>query len=176
MDESPDGSIPRELFSEYEGRPFLCCTRCGERLQDFPQGYKVSKAVRNGEVTFEYALCFPCLEAMVNDSSVESRQRMAAFQEERLRPGTVGMEACAFCGCSRAEAEKGDHVLVGACQSQTLLASHLICGSCLEDMSDLASEATRRGWRRFVDENFPGCPPDLEPEPTDRPLAPLLQS
>ncbi len=176
MDEerSQMSPIPEELYSEYEGRPFLCCTRCGERLEDFQEGYKVSKIFKRGEVIFEYALCFPCMEGMMKESSEESQQRMAAFQEERLRPDVVGTDECVMCDRTRSSLSPQEFALVAGCQSRYLLESHLICIHCMDEMSALVSEKTRNQWNRFVEENFPGVPPDFAPIPSDGTPIPLL--
>ena len=39
----------------------------------------------------------------------------------------------------------------------------------MEEMNALVSEKTRRGWDRFVEENFPGVPADFEPMPINSP-------
>ena len=82
---SPKGPIPEELYSFYEERPFKICTRCGEGLEDFESGYRVSKVFRAGEVLFEYALCVPCLQRMLEEASEESRARLTEFHMRRFR-------------------------------------------------------------------------------------------
>src|SRR5688572_17890380 len=52
--------IPAEFHSEYEGRPFQSCTRCGEMLSEIAEGYQIFKLFRRGEAIYEYALCHPC--------------------------------------------------------------------------------------------------------------------
>ena len=62
------GPIPEEMYSEYESRPFKTCTRCGETLFDFREGFRISKVYRKGEVLFEYALCAPCFLGILEES------------------------------------------------------------------------------------------------------------
>jgi len=166
--------IPRELYSEYEDRPFRCCTRCGEGLQDYENGYKVSKVFKDGEVIFEYALCFDCLDRMMEESSEESIQRLADFQNERIRPDVEGTYECALCESNRDTMRRQEFALVAACQALNLLESHLICIDCMEEMSSLVSEKTRNEWNRFVEENFPGVPADFMPTPTEGTPNPAL--
>ena len=55
MDESnnlPSEKIPEELHSEYEERPFRNCTRCGETLLDYEDGYNVAKIFKSSETIF----------------------------------------------------------------------------------------------------------------------------
>ncbi len=166
--------IPKELFSEYEERPFRCCTRCGETLPDFEEGYRISKVVKRGEVIFEYALCFYCLERMMEESSEESQKRLMDFQNERMREEITGLDQCVLCERTRESLFPPEFALVAGCVGNGLLDSHLICIHCMEDMSALVSEKTRSGWNRFVEENFPGIPSDFLPTPSEGTPAPVL--
>lgn len=166
--------IPKELYSEYEERPFRCCTRCGESLADFEEGYKISKVVKNGETIFEYALCFHCLEGIMEDSSEESRERLMRFQMERMREGVSGMEDCALCDNTRKSMKKPEFALEAGCQGLGVLEIRMICMPCMEEMSELVSKKTRDSWSRFVEENFPGVPVDFAPSPTEGAPAPVF--
>ena len=168
----PKGPIPEELWSFYEDRPFKSCTRCGEGLVDFKEGYRVSKVIRGEEVIFEYALCVPCLRRMFDEASEESKQRLFEFQMSRFRE-VSGFDECALCDHERATMEVKEYGLVGICIGEGLAESNLICGDCMEAMSECVSEQTRRSWDRFVEENFPGVPADFEPMPSIGP-APVL--
>lgn len=163
-DASPDGAIPPVLHSLYEGRPFLTCTRCGETLADFEEGYRISKNFRRGEVVIEYALCLPCLTRMLEESSEESKRNLARFQAERLRE-VSGFDDCAFCERSRAEARNAEFGLAGICCGDRLLEGAMVCIDCIEAMHEVLSEETTRLWDRFREENFPGVPADFEPFP-----------
>jgi hypothetical protein len=166
QDEAPEGqAIPELLHSFYEERPFLTCTRCGESLAEFEEGYRISKNFKRGEIIIEYALCLPCLERMLEESSEESKRNLARFQEERLREVASGFEQCSFCERTRAEARGDEFGLAGVCRGDRLLDSAMICIDCIEDMHAELSEETKDVWRRFRDENFPGVPADLEPFP-----------
>ena len=78
--------IPFELYSEYEDRPFHTCTRCGETLMDYDEGYQIAKIFKNGEAIFEYALCFSCHSEMISEFSSESRQALEDFYRENMNP------------------------------------------------------------------------------------------
>ncbi len=161
----PKGPIPEELYSEYEERPFRTCTRCGESLIHFQEGYRVSKVFRAGEVIFEYALCLPCLNNIMKESSEESKERLQEFQNSRVRD-VDGFSDCALCDRTRETTRNGEFGLVGACLGDQLLDGNMICSFCMEEMSELVSEQTRRTWDRFVEENFPGVPSDFAPMPS----------
>ena len=161
--------IPEILYSFYEERPFRICTRCGESLPEFEEGYRVSKVFKAGEVLFEYALCFPCLEAMMEESSEESKQRLAKFQEERFR-NVTGFDECNLCPRTRGETRGDEYGLMGICQGTEMLDSGMICVDCMEEMAELVSDETRRGWDKFKEENFPGIPADFAPGPVPGPV------
>ena len=112
---APREPIPKILFSFYEDRPFVTCTRCGESLSDFADGYKVSKNFKKGEVIIEYALCMPCMENMMNEASEESKRVLHEFQEEHFR-NVSGFEECALCEKTRDTARGEEFGLTGICQ------------------------------------------------------------
>lgn len=162
------GPIPEVLHSFYEDRPFVSCTRCGESLADFEEGYRISKNFKKGEVIIEYALCFPCLERMMDEASEESKRRLAEFQEERFRD-ISGFRECSLCERTLVEARNNEYGLVGVCRGHELHDSAMICLDCMEDMSEIISVETRSNWDRFREENFPGVPGDFEPMPDRAP-------
>jgi hypothetical protein len=61
-----------------------------------------------------------------------------------------------------------DFVITGVCEGLALLHSVMICGKCGDTVQGMISQKTRDTWRRFVDDNFPGPPPeDSLPEPEE---------
>jgi len=167
-DETREGvPIPEVLHSFYEERPFLTCTRCGESLAEFEDGYRISKNFKRGEVVIEYALCMPCLMRMLEEASEESKASLAKFHEERQRD-VSGFDDCAFCEKTRSDARDEEFGIAGVCQSDRLVDSAMVCIDCMEAMHAVLSEETTRTWRRFREENFPGVPSDFEPFPGER--------
>ena len=161
----PIGPIPPEMYSDYESRPFKICTRCGETLFDFTEGFRVSKVYRQGEVLFEYALCAPCFLGILEESSDETKEALYEYQRDRIRMDT-GADECVLCGCAREDIENQEFALVAACLRDNLLDINLVCGACVESMNGFVSKKTRDVWDRFVEENFPGIPSDFEPLPS----------
>ncbi len=147
--------IPPELHSEYEGRPFRSCTRCGESLADVPEGYQLYKLFRRGEAIYEYALCHPCHAGLLADFSEESRRRLAEFHAQRVTLH-LGPRRCAVCGNGREEDE--EYSLTAACERAGLRHALMICGPCRREMQALLSRSTREVWDRFVSENLAGAP------------------
>lgn len=171
MADDASAPIPRDLHSEYEERAFQHCTRCGETLADDGGGFQISKAYRRGECVMEYALCDHCRQAMMEEFSTESKQRLAQFQDANVELHR-GLERCSVCGAGRDGL--GDFVITGLCSGRSLQHGLMVCGACGDTVQELISKPTRDTWRRFVDENFPGPPADgVEPETDVRPEQPL---
>lgn len=163
--ESAREPIPSVLHSFYEDRPFVSCTRCGESLRHFEDGYRISKNFKGNEVIIEYALCIPCLTAMLDEASDESKEALADFQAKHYRE-VSGFNDCALCEKTLDDVRDEEYGLVGVCQGESMLDSAMICFDCMEAMAETMSEETRRTWDRFREENFPGVPADFEPFPS----------
>jgi len=153
----PPTDIPPEFHSEYEGRPFQSCTRCGEMLAEIAEGYQIFKLYRRGEPIYEYALCHPCHAGVVREFSAESRNRLEEFHRARVSLN-LGRWRCAVCGNTREEDPAMEFSVTGACQGRRLVHDVMICGVCRHEMQALLSQHTREVWDRFVDENLPGVP------------------
>lgn len=156
MNDTPS-DIPREFHSDYEGRPFQTCTRCGEMLAQIAEGYQIFKLFRQGEAIYEYVLCHPCHAGIVEQFSGESRERLEEFHRQRVSLH-LGRWKCAVCGNARGEEGEREFSLTGACQGHRLIHELMLCGGCRHEMQGLLSRETRGVWDRFVDENLPGVP------------------
>ena len=165
MSEKPNVPIPREFDSEYEERPFRCCSRCGESLSAF-DNFQINKAFRNGECVFEYAFCAQCRDALLEEFSEESKRNLERHQRDKMR-NVSGTQECCFCGTTRVKTPMRDFTITALCRVDHLLDSLMICGKCQEGMQELLSEHTRDVRRRFF-ESLPGIPPDWEPEPIEK--------
>ena len=124
----------------------------------------------------EYALCDHCRTKMMEEFSQESKKRLAQFQDEEVTLDR-GLESCAVCNVSRHAKGMDDFVITGVCEGISLLHSVMICGKCGDTVQGMISQKTRDTWRRFVDDNFPGPPPDdslPEPEEEFRPTVPVM--
>jgi hypothetical protein len=158
-------SIPEIYHSEYEGRPFQACTRCGESLAALRQGYQIVKCWHNNDVIYEYVLCTPCHDGLVASFSEESRERLAEYHADRLQSG-LAATACATCICPAEDITDGEYSLTGLFLGPKLQQEVLVCGDCTRTMQGLMSDHTRRVWDAFVEENFPSPPADvIVPEP-----------
>jgi hypothetical protein len=161
--------IPADLHSEYLDGPFRNCTRCGETLADFEGGFQISKAWKKGECVFEYALCDHCRTGLMEEFSDQSKKNLAKFQDENVHFNR-GLDGCAVCGITRSGSPMTEFVLTGVCESDRLLHGLMVCGKCGEKTQELISSHTRDTWRRFTNDNFPGPPADVLPEPVGVPM------
>src|SRR5687767_11565246 len=77
-------AIPK-LFQKAEGGLLSECIMCNKNIIKPAQDYIIEKAVRvipqynKTEVIFEYAICLMCAEAMRNELSLKSRQRIEGY-------------------------------------------------------------------------------------------------
>lgn len=161
--------IPEELHSEYEERAFKSCTRCGETLEDFDDGFQIAKVFRGGEAVFEYALCAPCHTGLVDDFSVESRKTLEQFYRENMKPG-LGAQVCGICATARTDLSQPEFALGAACRGSYLLEAFMVCSDCMEKTNALVSKETQDKWGDFIDDNFPGVPADALPDPAGVPF------
>ena len=164
-----ENAIPKELFSDYEERPFHTCTRCGETLADFLEGYQVAKVIKRGETIFEYAICSHCHSGMIEEFSEETREALEVFYAENMTTG-LGLCTCGVCGIDREDDSVQEFTIAAICQSLSTVDTLMLCSDCTDRTNDLISQQTRDVWRRFVDENFPGVPSDAQPSPTRVPV------
>ncbi len=164
-----DTPIPRELYSEYEERPFRSCTRCGESLLEFAEGYQVAKIFKRGETVFEYALCGPCHRGLIDEFSDESKRRLEDYYNEHMQPG-LGGEVCGICAQHRDQLHDPEFALGAMCNGSSLLETFMLCNACMEKTNELVSEKTRGIWGDFINDNFPGVPANFAPDPLGVPI------
>ena len=156
--------IPQILYSVYTQEPFSDCVDCGMKILESAVPYAVEKAVRQGEVVFEYAICAPCMALLMKQFSDESMQNITAYlQEEELDLGTDGdLTCCNRCGGSGTSFEE-EHTVTGMLAGSSLLMGpSIICGTCLAGMDEVLSQKTRDAHGEFINSNFPGVPEALD--------------
>ncbi|MFL2451885.1 MAG: hypothetical protein ACJ0IB_07485 [Verrucomicrobiales bacterium] len=157
-------SIPEELYSEYEERPFHTCTKCGETLVDYPEGYHVAKVFKNNEAIFEYALCFSCHSGMISEFSSDSRIALENYYRENMNP-ISGLKGCGLCNKERSEFDGNEYSIGAMCMGMDMIDGFIICSPCMEKTNSLISTKTKGIWDKFINENFPGVPADALPSP-----------
>ena len=167
MDESnnlPSENIPEELHSEYEERPFRNCTRCGETLLDYEDGYHVAKIFKSSETIFEYALCFSCHAGLISEFSEDSKRSLWEYYSERMKLG-LGLFGCGLCGLPKIEFIESEYSVGALCHGDKMIEGFVICSPCMDSTNSLISNKTQGIWDDFLSENFPGVPADALPSP-----------
>jgi len=160
----PGTGIPRVLWSAYEEQPFSRCVDCGSSLLDSQVPYAVEKAVRQGEVIFEYAICVTCVTSLMSQYSEESIANILAYMdEEDLHLEESGeLTSCHHCDASGAAFEE-EQTVTGMLVGERLIAGPtILCGRCLEGIDEVLSQKTREVHGEFIQNNFPGVPESLD--------------
>jgi hypothetical protein len=76
--------IPERFWSFETGQPFDTCKMCGTGLLGTDTNYLIEKALKDGEVLFEYAVCLDCQRRMQQELSTESLQRIQGYFERQV--------------------------------------------------------------------------------------------
>ena len=169
--------IPEEFWSFADGRPFRACVVCGEGLwADGGRFYVVEKVYSEGEVVFEYAVCFSCQRRLEAELSQQSVKLIAHYFDEHVDWAQIrgigelsssgggaalsGLSRCLITG-KRAFECKEYHILA-VCFGENLLASPFLIGDeAVESIQKLVSRKTRERLDGFVEE-FLGLPPAVK--------------
>ncbi len=154
--------VPEVLHSAFHEGPFPRCLVCGADLTDPGTFYQIQKTWRRGEVVFEMAICAECAVDQVREFSRESLEKMQAFFRERYR-GDGGLEQCHFCG--RGLSPDGEYEIGAFCRGAFLARPPVVvCAECAAAAQEDLSRKTRDAWGRFIEENLPGVPKEMEPD------------
>ncbi|MGA0900487.1 MAG: hypothetical protein ACO3SO_08795 [Luteolibacter sp.] len=164
------------LNSAETGEAFTHCIHCKLPLLEIDSTWLINKDFHKGECTLEYAICDGCRELTSEDFSEDSKKAVRNFLEneipwdERLQKFVLHplsrMENCVACNCPRELAEDyATSILMdSAGEIHFGPLPLLICGGCIELMSERLSQSTRDSWRRFLEEHF-DYPPQLSSLP-----------
>jgi len=171
--------IPPLFFSAQHGRPFDACVACERPLLVDGVSYLIEKAYRNGEVTFEYALCTACHANIAEDLSAESMQRIETHFEERVDlvdrsdallewaddDAEPWVETCILT--KRRRRDCAEHQLLAECRGGELVLGVLpfmLSGAAMEDLFRLLSKKTRESLDDFTG-RYLGMPPEFAEPP-----------
>jgi len=165
--------IPPLFHSVQSGRPFSSCLACDRPLLADGVPYLIEKAVRRGETTFEYAMCFRCHESLSDELSVRSKRRIDAQVSERvdladrrksLLPHDdveAWVDTCILTKKGRGDCD--EYQLFAQCDGGDLLfayAPFMISGEGVEDLVRLFSKKTRETLDDFTG-RYLGMPPEF---------------
>jgi hypothetical protein len=106
----PKSEIPQD-FKDFDGNHFERCVECEKELYTGVEPYLIEKALKPGDVIFEYAICLSCASKINEKISKESREVLEQFfrrmqdpLEERMRnklenpSDELGIERCLISG------------------------------------------------------------------------------
>jgi hypothetical protein len=145
--------IPEAFHSFESDGPFRACSSCGEVFGE-DGVHLIEKAFQRGETVYEYALCQNCHEAIRQELSQESKQRIEAYLRaafERHEPAGDLLEHCLFSGRPLGE----DYLICGMFAGPWRLPEvpcFAISGEEMQKMAELMSVATRKRLDDFVDD------------------------
>jgi len=136
--------------------------------------YFIEKAIRNGEVEFEYAICMDCAAKMKGSMSEESirnmenyfknNSRIQEYQQKIFEAEELSVEdflsACVVKGTSISELK--EYQMIGVFQGDRLYhysVPFIISSEATEEINELLSKKTKGEMDDFIDD-FIGIPPD----------------
>lgn len=166
-------NIPVELYSEDSKQPHEHCLKC-KSILNTATGYGIQKIYKNypdGEcqVLFDFALCLECMEEARAELSIESRQRIDAFMQERMyqlalsgvNPQDRFEEGrCTLSGKLLRQAQ--DYQVIALCKGNKLLESPIyLSDDITSQIQELLSAESREELDRFSENNL-DWPPELK--------------
>lgn len=169
--------IPK-IFGTTDGGLLHSCIMCNKPVLSPAQDYFIEKAIRvypdykKTEVLFEYAMCLGCAEAMRNELSTESKQRIESYFRERVninkRQNLLQPKRAVFANWIKDCLVKGEPIknseeysLYGHAYGKKLvygLFPYAISGKAMEEVNELLSEKSREVLDDFIGKHFSGPP------------------
>lgn len=154
----PFGPLPPDLHSAHDEGPFQRCSDCGTSLQEPPTLHVISKAWRDAEVVFEFALCMRCGLALFSQYSDESKWNLEAYFVPLQGVEPRGLENCYRCGASGAGLGDERSVEGIALGASLLDKPILVCGPCADGAEKVLSKKTKEAMDDFVRRVCPTVP------------------
>jgi hypothetical protein len=157
---------------DFEGEPFTHCKLCEKDLRSTDEPYFVEKALKPGDVIFEYAMCMACVEDMRSAWSAHSVQAMEQFfgthegfrqyVQRRNAGAPPDLEHCAFTG--KPVAAMREYQIVAAFRLGMMVEEifpYAIGEETLEEIQSLLSKETLGNLDDLGEKLF-DWPPDLQ--------------
>ena len=168
--------IPKDFKTFISEEYFANCISCDKYLLGEATEYVIEKAIKDGYVEFEYAMCMDCVEKMRKRMSEESLQRIQKYFEEhfdfmgkrysQIQSGNSTVDdyisKCIFNNKSRSELD--EYQIMGHCMGTKLILSvfpYMVSQDIIEEIQELLSAKTREELDDFTNKHF-GLPPDLK--------------
>ena len=173
-------SVIPKVFHKSDGGLLTECIMCNNNVLNPAQDYLIEKAVRiypeykKTEVIFEYAMCLACAEAMRNELSVESRQRIEAYFARHVnlekRKALITPKKASFknwidtCLVKGTPIKKSlEYSLYAHGYGKKMIYDffpYAISGEVMEEVNSLLSKKTREVLDDFIGKHFSG-PPEI---------------
>ena len=169
--------IPK-IFHQADGGLLSECIFCKANVLNPAQDYLIEKVLRvypefkKTETIFEYAMCMTCAEALRNELSVESRQRMEAYFADHVnlenRKSLLAPKKAPFKNWINRCLVR--NTPIKGCLEYSLYAHgygekmvydifpYAISGVVMEDVNDLLSAKSRQVLDDFIGKHFSGPP------------------
>jgi len=170
----PKKPIPHD-FKDFEGNSFTHCVECDKDLVHSNEPYLIEKALKPGDVIFEYAICMPCASKLNEKISEESRKVLDRFfrkmqepLENRMRSNledgdeSLGIENCLLSG--KATADLREYQIFGMFIGDQMVQGpypYALDTAVLEELHDELSNETKDILDDFGDRHF-DWPPELK--------------
>ena len=174
--------IPKDFYSDGEGKPFENCLICGKDLLKGDVSYVIEKAMRNydkydfSSTVYEFAICTDCHQEQQNKMSKESIANMQLYYQEKVKEigkQTVAIDLrnfdlktwlskCFFT--NKPVSEMQEYQIVAQFKGNKMLMNMppmVIGEDIINDMADLLSDKTIDEMNGFK-EQFLGPPPEFE--------------
>ena len=174
-------SIPEVFHCQKTGSRFDHCLVC-DTLFGPGTVYMIEKAIRGGEILYEYALCINCYQAFLDDMSTSSRQAVDKYFDQRVEFDLRHVELMAIapdrvepwiseCVVSRQPIElESEYQVFAFCRGPSLIMNYYpyaIGGTAVDDLLKLLSPKTRDETDRFIEDHL-GLSPEVVRGPVDR--------
>jgi hypothetical protein len=174
--------IPKQFYSDSEGKPFENCLVCNKYLLKEGTSYVVEKALKTYKdydfysTVYEYAICLDCHTKMQEKMSEESKINLQSYYSKTIttkssEPILISsnnfdlndwLSKCFFKGSLVKEMKEYQVVAQFNGSKMVLNMPPLVIGeSALNEMSALLSQKTIDEMNGFRDK-FLGPPPDIE--------------
>lgn len=174
--------IPKDFYSDGEGKPFENCLICGKDLLNGETSYVIEKAMKNydkydfSSTVYEFAICTDCHQEQQSKMSEESIANMQLYYQERVKEAgkqTVAIDLrdfdlkkwlskCFFT--DKPITEMKEYQIVAQFKGNKMLMNMppmVIGEDIINDMADLLSDKTIDEMNGFK-EQFLGPPPEFE--------------
>lgn len=167
--------IPKVFRTFVSEQHFINCITCDKYLLDDSTEYVIEKAVKDGYVEVEYAMCMDCIIKMKDTISEESMMRINRYFEEKFdffgqRYGLIESQnssvddyisRCIFT--NKPINHLDEYQIMGHCMGKKLILSvfpYMVGKDAIEEVQELLSAKTKEELDDFTNRHF-GLPPEL---------------